>query len=130
MVYFSLSGPVMTLATDHAIFILTMLFNFITYILFLIQLSFGDECPSFKYCTCSSDKTVIECTNRQLTNELLLKFTNELPKSTILLNLSSNFLTSINSLSNLNSLKILDLSFNKIQYLSSNIFSQFPQLTS
>ncbi|CAF0750989.1 unnamed protein product [Rotaria sordida] len=107
-----------------------MLFMFITYILFLIRFSFGDECPSLKYCTCSSDKTIIQCTKRQLTNKLLLKLNNQLSKSTILLNLSSNSLTSINSLSNLNSLQILDLSFNKIQHLPSNIFSKYPQLIS
>ncbi|CAF3344404.1 unnamed protein product [Rotaria sp. Silwood1] len=107
-----------------------MFFILITYIFYLIRFSFADQCPSFKYCTCSSDKTIIECTNRQLTNELLLNLTNQLPKSTILLNLSSNSLTSIKSLSNLNSLQVLDLSFNKIQYLPSNIFAIFPQLIS
>jgi len=107
-----------------------MLFILITYTFFLIGLSSGDQCPSSEYCTCSSDLTIIECTNRQLTNELLLKLNRQLPNSIILLNLSSNLLTSIKSLSNLNSLQILDLSFNKIRYLPPNIFSKFPQLTS
>jgi Leucine-rich repeat (LRR) protein len=98
--------------------------------LILIRFSFGNQCPLSNYCTCSSDITVIECTNRRLTNDLLLKLNSQLPKSTIVLNLSSNSLTSIKSLSNLNSLQILDLSFNKIRYLPSNIASKFPQLTS
>jgi len=107
-----------------------MSFILIAYTLFLIGLSSGDQCPSLEYCTCSSDLTIIKCTNRQLTNELLLKLNPQLPNSTILLNLSSNSLTSIKSLSNLNSLKILDLSFNQIRYLPPNIFSKFPRLTS
>ncbi|CAM4799983.1 unnamed protein product [Rotaria magnacalcarata] len=107
-----------------------MVFNIVIYILYLIQFSFGNECPSFKYCICSSDKTIVQCSNRHLTNELLLKINNQLPKSTIVLNLSSNSLTSTKYLPNLNSLQILDLSFNKIKYLPSNIFSKFPRLIS
>lgn len=107
-----------------------MLFICITYLFFLIGFSSSDQCPSLDYCTCSLDLTIINCTNRQLTNDLLLKINNQLPNSTISLNLSSNLLTSIKSLSNLNSLQILDLSFNKVRYIPSNIFSKFPQLTS
>ncbi|CAM4891405.1 unnamed protein product [Rotaria socialis] len=107
-----------------------MVFNIVIYLFYLIQFSFGNECPSFKYCICSSDQTIVQCSNRHLTNELLLKINNQLPKSTIVLNLSSNSLTSIKYLPNLNSLQILDLSFNKIKYLPSNILSKFPRLIS
>ncbi len=107
-----------------------MLFIFLTLIFFLMGFSSGDQCPASKYCTCSSDLTQITCTDRQLTNSLLLNLNSQLPASTILLNLSSNSLTSIKSLSKLNSLRILDLSFNQIRYLPSNIFSKFPQLIS
>ena len=105
-----------------------MLSILLTFIFLLIRFSLGDQCSSLNYCTCSSDKTIIQCTNRQITNDLLLTLNSQLPKSTILLNLSSNFLTSVKSLSNLNSLRTLDLSFNKIRFLPSNIFSKFPRL--
>ena len=107
-----------------------MLLIFLSYILLLIRSSCGTQCPLPTYCTCSSDLTLIECSNRQLTNEVLLKLNNQLPKSIIGLNLSSNSLTSIKSLSKLSSLQILDLSFNKIDYLPSNIISKYPQLIS
>lgn len=109
-----------------------MLFIYIIYISFLIGYSSTDNnpCPKLKkYCICSKDLTIINCTNRQLTNNLLLKVNNDLPNRTKFLNLSSNFLTSIKSLSNLKSLEILDLSYNKIHYIPSNIFTKFPQLT-
>jgi Leucine-rich repeat (LRR) protein len=107
-----------------------MLFIYLIPIFYLIQNSFSDQCPSPNYCICSSDLTIITCINHQLTNELLLNLNTQFPQSTIVLNLSSNSLTSINSLSNLNNLQTLDLSFNKIQSLPSNLFSKFPQLSS
>ena len=105
-----------------------MLFIFLTFI--LIRSSVGDQCPLSNYCKCSSDLTVIECLNHQLTNDFLLKLNNELSKRTLVLNLSSNSLTSIKYLSNINSLQILDLSFNKIRYLPLNFISKYPQLRS
>ncbi|UJR33600.1 hypothetical protein I4U23_021037 [Adineta vaga] len=107
-----------------------MIFIKLILILFLIHLSYENQCPSSDYCTCSPDLTIIKCTNRQLTNELLFNINNQLPRSTILLNLSSNILTSVEFLLNLNHLEILDLSFNKIHYLPSDFLSRFPHLTS
>jgi len=99
-------------------------------IFYFVQYSFSNQCPISNQCICSSDLTIITCTNHQLTDELLFNLNKQLPISTIVLNLSSNALTSINSLSNLTNLQTLDLSFNKIQYLPSNLFSKFPQLSS
>ena len=96
---------------------------------FLVQFAASKQCPASKYCTCSLDLTIVECIDRQLTNRLLLEVNNQLTNSTIYLNLSSNSLTSIRSLSNSTSLQILDLSFNQIRYLPANIFSKFPRLT-
>ncbi|CAF0840600.1 unnamed protein product [Adineta steineri] len=106
-----------------------MLFILIIYVLLLIRLSIGDQCPSSDYCTCSSDLTIIKCTDHQLTNEILFNINNQLPESTILLNLSSNSLTTIEFLSNLNHLQILDLSYNKIHYIPTDFLSKFPHLT-
>ncbi|CAF0726784.1 unnamed protein product [Adineta ricciae] len=106
-----------------------MIFIQLVPILILIRLSYADQCPSSDYCTCSPDLTIIKCTNRRITNELLFNINNQLPRSTILLNLSSNILTSVEFLLNLNHLEILDLSFNKIHYLPSDFPSRFPHLT-
>jgi hypothetical protein len=103
---------------------------FILIISVLVRFSFADQCPSSNYCTCSSDLTIVICTNRQLTDESLIKLNSQLPERITVLNLSSNSLTSINSLSNFHHLQILDLSFNKIQSLPSNFSSKFPQLSS
>ena len=103
-----------------------MLHLYLILILYFIQYSLTEQCPSSTYCICSSDLTRITCTNHQLTDEFLLN--TQFPQSTIVLNLSSNALRSINSLSNLNNLQTLDLSRNKIQSLPSNLFSKFPQL--
>ncbi len=99
-------------------------------ILFFIEFSSIEQCLLSNYCTCSTDLTIVKCTDRQLTNEFLLKLNNQLSNSTIVLNLSSNSLTSIKSLSNLHSLQILDLSLNKIRSIPSNFFSKYPQLIS
>ncbi len=107
-----------------------MLSLYLIGIFYLTQYIIADQCPSSDYCTCSTDLTIITCTNHRLTDELLFNLNNQFPKSTIMLNLSSNSLTSINSLSNLNNLQTLDLSSNKIQSLPLNLFSKFPQLSS
>ena len=101
-------------------------------ILLLIQSSSSssEQCPVLNSCTCSTDLTIVKCTDRQLTNEFLLKLTNQLSNSTRVLNLSSNSFTSIKSLPKLSSLQILDLSSNKIRYLPSNLFSKYPRLIS
>src|SRR5690349_11733568 len=96
----------------------------------LIQYSSGDQCPTINNCICSSDLTIITCTNTELNDESLINLNNQLPKSTIVLNLSSNSLTTINSLTNLNNLQTLDLSYNKIRFLPSNLFTKFSQLSS
>jgi hypothetical protein len=107
-----------------------MLSIYLISIFYFIQYSSTDQCPSSNYCICSSDLTIITCTNHQLTDELLLNLNNQFPKTTTVLNLSSNSLISINSLSNLNNLQTLDLTSNRISSLPSNLFSKFPQLSS
>ena len=107
-----------------------MLFKYLIPIFYLIQNSWSDQCPSSNYCICSSDLTIITCINHQITDEILLNLNTQFPQSTIVLNLSSNSLTSIKSLSNLNNLQTLDLSYNKIRSLPSNLFSKFSQLSS
>ncbi|CAF3042684.1 unnamed protein product [Rotaria sp. Silwood2] len=107
-----------------------MLFLYFISIFYLIKHSLTEQCPSSDLCICSSDLTIITCTNRQLTDEILINLNNQFPKSTIVLNLSSNSLTSINSLTNLNNLQIVDLSYNKISYLPLNLFTKFSQLSS
>lgn len=107
-----------------------MLSIYLIGISFLIQTILADQCPSSNYCTCSSDLTIITCTNRRLTDEFLFNLKDQFPESTLVLNLSSNSLTSIHSLSNLNNLQTLDLSSNQIRVLPSNLFSRFPQLSS
>lgn len=104
-----------------SIYVLSIVFYF------LLPFIKTDQCPSTKFCTCSSDLTIINCINQQLTNEFLLS---KFPQSTVILNLSSNSLTSIHSLSKLNNLQTLDLSFNRLQSIPSNLFSKFPQLSS
>lgn len=107
-----------------------MLFIVLIYTLVFIEFSTCSQCPSRDYCTCSSDLRIVRCDNRRLTNEILLQLNNQLPKATVLLNLSSNSLTSIKSLSNFPSLEILDLTSNQIRSLPSNLFSRFPKLIS
>ncbi|CAF1104011.1 unnamed protein product [Rotaria sordida] len=107
-----------------------MLFLYFVSIFYVIKYSLSEQCPSSNFCICSSDLTIITCTNRKLTDENLINLNNQFPKSTIILNLSSNSLTSINSLINLNNLQILDLSYNKIFYLPSNLFTKYSQLSS
>lgn len=98
-------------------------------IFYIIQYSYGEQCPS-QYCSCSSDLTIITCTNRKITDEILNNVNKQLPQTTIVLNLSSNSLKSINSLIKLNNLQTLDLSFNRIEHLPLNLFSKFHQLSS
>ena len=98
--------------------------------LFFLATCLADQCPSADYCTCSSDLTIITCTNRRLTDDFLSNLNEPFPQSTIVLNLSSNSLTSIHSLPNLNNLQTLDLSSNQIRLLPSNLFTKFPQLSS
>lgn len=107
-----------------------MLSIYLIEILFFVATSFADQCPSSNYCTCSSDLTIITCTNRRLTDDLLSNLNEQFPSSTLVLNLSSNSLTSIHLLSNLNNLQTLDLSSNQIRVLPSNLFTKFPQLSS
>lgn len=108
-----------------------MLFHIVIFTFYLIRFSIGNECPTLRnYCTCSLNRTVAQCSNRQITNDILLKISDQLPKSTVILNLSSNFLTSMKNLPDINSLQILDLSFNRIQYLPSNLISKYPRLYS
>ena len=96
----------------------------------ILPQAFGERCPFSSSCNCSSDLTIVTCTNRQLTDPLLINLTEQFPSSTVVLNLSSNALTSINVLANLNNLQTLDLSRNKIRSLPSSLFSKFPQLSS
>jgi len=42
-------------------------------ILFVIEFSSIEQCSLSNYCTCSTDLTIVKCTDRQLTNEFLLK---------------------------------------------------------
>ena len=98
-----------------------------TIVFYLFPLITTEQCPSTKFCTCSPDLTVINCINQQLTNEFLFE---KFPQSTVVLNLSSNSLTSVQSLSKLTNLQTLDLSSNRLQSIPSNIFSKFPQLSS
>ena len=98
-----------------------------TIVFYLFPLITTEQCPSTKFCTCSPDLTVINCVNQQLTNEFLFE---KFPQSTVVLNLSSNSLTSVQSLSKLTNLQTLDLSSNRLQSIPSNIFSKFPQLSS
>ncbi|CAM4785379.1 unnamed protein product [Rotaria magnacalcarata] len=107
-----------------------MLLLYLISIFNILQCSYSEQCPSSKFCLCSSDLTVITCTNRQLSDETFINLNSQLPQSTIVLNLSSNFVKSINSLTKLRNLQTLDLSFNKIESLPSNLFSKFPQLSS
>ena len=107
-----------------------MFFVHVILLLYTVQYSSTNRCPSSNYCICSSDLTIITCTNRKLTDQSLLNLNSQLPETTIILNLSSNSLTSINSLPNLNNLQTLDISLNKIQILPSNLFIKFSQLSS
>ncbi|CAF4521121.1 unnamed protein product, partial [Rotaria magnacalcarata] len=107
-----------------------MLLLYLISIFNILQCSYSEQCPSSKFCLCSSDLTVITCTNRQLSDETFINLNSQLPQSTIVLNLSSNFVKSINSLTKLRNLQTLDLSFNKIESLPSNLFSKFPRLSS
>ncbi|CAF1683170.1 unnamed protein product, partial [Adineta ricciae] len=107
-----------------------MLSLYLLLILYLTQHILTDQCPSTNSCKCSSDLTIISCTNQQLTDEFFLNLDVHFPKSTIVLNLSSNSFSSINSLANLDNLQTLDLSSNKLQSLPANLFSKFPQLSS
>ncbi|UJR13650.1 hypothetical protein I4U23_000662 [Adineta vaga] len=107
-----------------------MLSLYLLLIFYLTQYILTDQCPSTNSCICSSDLTIITCTNHQLTDDFFLNLDIQFPKSTIVLNLSSNSFSSINSLSNLDNLQTLDLSFNNLQSLPSNLFAKFPQLSS
>ncbi|CAF4524878.1 unnamed protein product [Rotaria sp. Silwood1] len=107
-----------------------MLFLYFISIFNLINSLLTEQCPSSNFCKCSSDLTIITCINRQITDEKLINLNNQFPKSTIILNLSLNSLTSINFLTNLNNLQTLDLSYNKIHNLPSNLFTKFSQLSS
>lgn len=101
------------------------IFSFLFYSTFA-----NNECPKLKQCICSSDLTIITCSNQEITDEILINLNKELPSTTIVLNLSSNSLRSINSLSNLNNLQTLDISFNRIDYLPKKLFLKFSQLSS
>ncbi|CAF4466733.1 unnamed protein product [Rotaria socialis] len=107
-----------------------MLLLYLISIFNILQYSYSEQCPSSTFCSCSSDLTIITCTHRQLSDESFINLNSQLPQSTIVLNLSSNFFKSINSLTKLSNLQTLDLSFNKIEFLPSNLFSKFPQLSS
>lgn len=103
---------------------------FISIVIFVALSSSNERCPLVDFCSCSADLTIVKCNNRQLINGDLIQVNRQLTNSTIFLNLSSNSLTSIRSLPNLPSLQILDLSLNKIRYLSPSLFSKFPRLIS
>lgn len=107
-----------------------MLAIFLLSSLSLLQSSTAEQCPTSSSCTCSKDFTVVTCTNAQLTDTTFASLQSQLPSSTIVLNLSSNSLSSITRLSNLNNLQTLDVSSNRLQSLPSNLFSKFPQLSS
>ena len=108
-----------------------LLLQLFIYIAVFVALSSSNErCPFVDFCSCSADLTIVKCNNRQLTNGDLIQVNKQLTNTTIFLNLSSNSLTSIKSLPNLPSLQILDLSFNKIRYLSPILYSKFPRLIS
>jgi Leucine-rich repeat (LRR) protein len=103
---------------------------FVLPIVYLCLCICAEQCPSSKYCRCSKDLTSVTCAHRHLTDQLLNTLQSQLPSSTVVLNLSSNSLTSINVLSNLNNLQTLDVSSNRIRTLPSNLFGKLPQLVS
>lgn len=105
-------------------------------VIFLLQIGFVTsnefiQCPSsLRQCFCSKDLKIISCANRQINDRTFVDFVREIPRETIVLNLSSNSLTSISILPSLIQLETLDLSRNQLQTLPSNLFIKFPQLSS
>lgn len=103
---------------------------FVACLLWFFSFSQANQCPPSNYCSCSQDLTIITCSNRQINDQTLIYLQNQFPPTTIVLNLSSNVLTSIVTLPNLAQLQTLDVSNNRIQSLPSTLFSKFSQLSS